>query len=104
MDPPVHTQRAGPSTRQSPFLRSPITVEEDPHLHDDVLIVSLGDDLRLVLDDHRVSVEDVLGRTFAVSVPHEDEAQAIAAELRVLTHDAVFHDTLVALARRFGAA
>lgn len=86
------------------LLDPPITVHEDPDLHDDVLIVSLGDDLRLVLDDHRVSVEDVLGRTFAVSVPHEDEAQAIAAELRVLTHDAVFHDTLVALARRFGAA
>ena len=81
-----------------------IRVEEDPHLHDDMLIVSLGD-LRLGLDDHRVSVEEnALGRTFAISVPHEDEAQAIAAELRVLTHDAVFHDTLVALARRFDAA
>jgi hypothetical protein len=37
-------------------------------------------------------------------VPHEDEAQAIAAELRVLTHDGAFHGALRALARRFGRA
>jgi hypothetical protein len=82
-----------------------IAVEEDPHLRDDTLVASFGDDLRLRLDAHQVAISGVPGCTpFSVSVPHEEEAQAIAAELRALTHDAAFHGTLGALARRFGAA
>jgi hypothetical protein len=35
-------------------------------------------------------------------VPRETEAEAIAAELRVLTHDKSLHDALSGLAARFG--
>jgi hypothetical protein len=87
------------------LLDPPIAVEEDPQLHDDVLIVSFDDDLQLRLDAHQVTINDALGPApFSMPVPHEDEAQAIAAELRVLTHDAAFHGALRALARRFGRA
>jgi hypothetical protein len=83
----------------------PITVDEDPLLHDDLLIASFGDDLELRLGAHHVTTDDPLGPApFTMPVPHEEVAQAIAAELRVLTHDRPFHDTLGALARRFGAA
>jgi len=82
-----------------------IAVDEDAHLGDDTLIASFDDDLQLRLGAHRVSVDDAHGPApFSMAVQHEDEAQAIAAELRVLAHDAVFHDALGALARRFGAA
>ena len=37
----------------------------------------------------------------SLAVPHETEADAVAAELRTLTADLALRDTLVALARRF---
>ena len=70
-------------------------VEEDPHLHDDVLIASFGDDLQLRLGAHQVTIDDALGpRRSPWRCRTRRRPQAIAAELRVLTHDAAFHDTL----------
>jgi hypothetical protein len=82
-----------------------ITVDEDSNLADDVLTASFDDGLQLRLGSHRVSIDDPLGPApFAVAVPSETEAEAVAAELRVLTHDASLHNALVALAERFGSA
>ena len=79
-------------------------VDEDSDLHDDVLTASFDDGLHLRLDSHRVSIEDPLGPApFAVAVPSETEAEAVAAELRVLTHDASLHNALAALAKQFGS-
>jgi hypothetical protein len=82
-----------------------IEVSEDPQRDDDVLTLSIADRLRLRLDDHRVVVEDARrGAAFTVAVPQETAAEAIAAELRMLTRDRGFHDALRALALRFGPA
>lgn len=89
--------------RRAPDPTIELAVTEDPALRDDVLAASFGDDLQLRLGAHQVTVEDALGPApFTVSIPHEEGAQAIAAELRLLTHDQAFHATLGALARRFG--
>jgi Glucose-6-phosphate dehydrogenase subunit len=82
-----------------------ITVDEDSNLADDVVTASFDDGLQLRLGSHRVSIDDPLGPApFAVAVPSETEAEAVAAELRVLTHDASLHHALVALVKRFGGA
>jgi hypothetical protein len=71
----------------------------------DTLTVSIAGELELRLSRRQVVVEDALGpASFTVVVRRESEAEAVAAELRVLTHDAVFHATLAALVRRFGPA
>jgi glucose-6-phosphate dehydrogenase assembly protein OpcA len=81
----------------------PITVEEDSYLGADVLTASFDDGLRLRLGDRTVSVDDPLGPApFVVAVPRETEGEAIAAELRVLTHDASLHDAMSVLAAWFG--
>jgi hypothetical protein len=72
---------------------------------DDALTLSFGDQLRLRLGPQLVVVEDSLGPApFTVTVPQESEAEAVAAELRVLTRDACFHDALAALGQRFAAS
>jgi hypothetical protein len=88
------------------WLQDPtITVEEDSRLDEDILTVSFAGELTLRLGAHRVTVGDALGPApFTIAVPRESEAEAVAAELRVLTHDAPFHDALGALVRRFGAS
>jgi glucose-6-phosphate dehydrogenase assembly protein OpcA len=80
-------------------------VEEDAGLTDVILLASFADGLRLRLESHQVSVDDSLGPApFTVAVPRESEAEAVAAELRVLTHDVSLHNTLRALVERFGRA
>jgi hypothetical protein len=82
-------------------------VEEDPALGDgdDVLTASFGDGFQLRLGKHEVSIDDSMGPApFAVAVPSETEAEAVAAELRVLTHDASLHAVLAVLAERFANA
>ena len=72
---------------------------------DDILTLSFDDGLELRLGVTSVTVEDPRGPApFAAAIPQESESEAIAAELRVLTHDASFHAALAALARRFGGA
>jgi hypothetical protein len=82
-----------------------ITVDEDPGLVDDVLTASFDDGLTVRLASHRVSIDDPLGPApFAVAVPSETEAEAVAAELSVLTHDVSLHNALAALVDRLGSA
>jgi glucose-6-phosphate dehydrogenase assembly protein OpcA len=84
---------------------SPVTVQDNPQRDDDILTLSFDDGLELRLGVTSVTVEDPKGPApFAAAIPQESESEAIAAELRVLTHDASFHAALAALARRFGGA
>jgi hypothetical protein len=51
-----------------------------------------------------VRIDDPLGPApFAIAVASETEAEAVAAELRVLTHDIALRNTLAVLVERFGA-
>jgi hypothetical protein len=82
-----------------------ITVDEDSDLDEDVLTASFDDGLHVRLGSHQVSVEDPLGPApFALAVPSETEAEAVASELRVLTQDVALHNALAALIKRFGGA
>jgi Glucose-6-phosphate dehydrogenase subunit C-terminal domain len=82
-----------------------ITVDEDSALVDDVLTASFDDGLHVRLDSHRVRIDDPLGPApFAVAAPNETVAEAVAAELRMLTQDASLHNALRALVARFGRA
>jgi hypothetical protein len=82
-----------------------IKVDENSDLDDDVLMMAFDDGLRLRLGTHRVSVDDPLGPApFAVAVPRETDGEAVAAELRDLTHDVALHHALGALVERLGKA
>jgi len=82
-----------------------ISVDEDPELDDDAVTASFDDGLHLRLGSHQVGIDDPLGPApFAVAIPGETEAEAVAAELRVLTHDVALHDALAVLIQRFGSA
>jgi glucose-6-phosphate dehydrogenase assembly protein OpcA len=84
---------------------STIAVEEDARLTDVVLMVSFDDGLQLQLENHQVRVDDALGPApFVMTVPGETAAEAVAAELRVLTHDVSLHGALGALVARFARA
>lgn len=80
------------------------TVEEGKR-GDEVLSIAIGAELTVTLDRHRVLVKHQGGAApFAVTVPHEDEADAVAAELRTLTRNACLHDAVKALVRVFSAS
>jgi Glucose-6-phosphate dehydrogenase subunit N-terminal domain/Glucose-6-phosphate dehydrogenase subunit C-terminal domain len=80
-----------------------VTVDEDPALVDDVLTASFDDGLHVRLAGHGVRIDDPLGPApFSVAAPGETPAEAIAAELRVLTQDVSLHNALTALVERFG--
>jgi glucose-6-phosphate dehydrogenase assembly protein OpcA len=86
-------------------LDPPISVDEDADLTDDVLTASFDDGLHLRLGSQQVSIDDPLGPApFVVAIPSETEAEAVSAELRVLTHDVGLHNTLAVLVERFGKA
>jgi glucose-6-phosphate dehydrogenase assembly protein OpcA len=72
-----------------------------------LLSIAIGqgaDAIHVALDDRRVVMTEG-GRTRSVmSVRQEGEADAVAAELHALSHDACLHDALSALLRSFGAA
>jgi hypothetical protein len=53
------------------------------------------------LDGHRVLLRQSDAEPVVIGVPHEDEADALADELRVLSTDACLRDALNALAERF---
>ncbi len=85
-----------------------MTIEEQ-RSGDDILMMTLGEgatELSLTLSPHRVSVKHRGGRIppFTVGVPREDEADAVAAELRTLTHDVCLRDAVRTLIRRFSAS
>src|SRR5207247_8730406 len=73
---------------------------------DEVLGTAFGGDdpgdVTATMNGHRVLVK-YRGRAapFSIAVPRETDADAIAAELRSLTHEFSLRDALVALARRF---
>jgi glucose-6-phosphate dehydrogenase assembly protein OpcA len=61
--------------------------------------------LTVSLNGHRVLVTHLSGSAgFTVAVPQEGEADAVAAELRNLSHDVCLHDAISALVRTFNAA
>jgi glucose-6-phosphate dehydrogenase assembly protein OpcA len=83
----------------------PVTFDEQPG-GDDVLIVSIADGaITATLDAQRVQVE-CRGPVapFSMAVPRENEADAVAAELRSLTHDSSLREALAALAARVTAS
>jgi glucose-6-phosphate dehydrogenase assembly protein OpcA len=83
-------------------FKPPVSVEEGALPDDGVLSLSFDDGLELRLGSRTVAVSDALGPApFSMSTPQESEAEALAGELRVLTHDAPFHGALAALALRF---
>ncbi len=81
----------------------PIAVGEDAALGNDLLTAVFDDGLQVRFDAGRVSVDDRLGPApFTVPVPRESEGEAVAAELRALTHDKSLRHALSALVARFG--
>src|SRR5262245_41286708 len=66
----------------------------------DLIRVAVGKGLNAALDEHRVVVSREGGLPFAVSVPPEREADAVAAELRNLGRDVCLQDVLGALEER----
>lgn len=82
-----------------------ITVQANLQRDDDLLTLFFGEGLELRLGARSVTVEDALAPApLAVTVPLESEAEAVAAELRMLTPDASFRAALAALAERFAGA
>jgi glucose-6-phosphate dehydrogenase assembly protein OpcA len=81
-------------------------IESNSH-GDDVLAIVVRDgpdETRVTLDGSRVVVTRGGGPPSIVGVPREGEADAVAAELHTLAHDACLHDALSALIRSFRAA
>jgi glucose-6-phosphate dehydrogenase assembly protein OpcA len=74
---------------------------------DDILSVVIGEgsgETQVTLDAGRVVVTRTGSPPSAIGVPREGEADAVAAELHSLAHDACLHDALSALLRSFRAA
>jgi glucose-6-phosphate dehydrogenase assembly protein OpcA len=96
------------------WLASKLEWPTVPHPHvvesgdgGEVLTVSIGEDgdeMRVVLDERRVLMTRGGETRTAMGVPQEGEADAVAAELHALSHDACLHDALSALLRAFRAA
>lgn len=89
------------------ILRTPVSdiTLEAAQPAGDLLMLSFSEGLELRLSSRSVTVTDALGPApFALAVPQEGEADAVAAELRVLTQDASFHGALTALAERLARA
>jgi len=83
----------------------PVSVEEAARA-DELLWLEggsgAGPDLTATMNAHRVLVEySRAGVPFSVAVPHETDADAIAAELRGLAKDVCLHDSVRVLTRRF---
>ena len=86
--------------------RIPVRVEERPHA-EEILAVSFGEApnaLTAMMNDQRVVITAAGGAPpFYVAVRQESEADAVVAELRMLSRDPCLHDALAALARHFAA-
>jgi glucose-6-phosphate dehydrogenase assembly protein OpcA len=80
---------------------------EERHDDDTVLSMSIGrgtDPIQIRSDGRQVVVQHASRPPSIVGVPHEGEADAVAAELHTLSHDVRLHDALSALQRHFNAA
>jgi len=80
-------------------------IEEQPD--DSVVSVSIGhgdQPVQVRSDGRQVVVQRADRPPSVVGIPHEGEADAVAAELHTLSHDARLHDALSALQRHFNAA
>ena len=79
----------------------PVTIEEQPD-GEAILTVSLGAGAITATMTAQHVLVDYNGRVapFSMAVPHESEAEAVAAELRSLTYDSGLRDALAALAAR----
>jgi glucose-6-phosphate dehydrogenase assembly protein OpcA len=80
---------------------------EDLHEHGTILSVSIGqgpDLIQIRSEGRQVVVQHASRPPMIVGVPHEGEADAVAAELHTLSHDVRLHDALSALQRHFSAA
>ena len=75
---------------------------------DAVVTITIGsgaDRIRIRSDGRQVAVQPAADRSASVlSIAHEGEADAVAAELHTLAHDVRLHDALSALQRHFSAA
>lgn len=74
---------------------------------DDILSVAIGEgagETQVTLDGGRVLVTRTGSPPSVIGVAREGEADAVAAELHMLAHDACLHDALSALLRSFRAA
>jgi glucose-6-phosphate dehydrogenase assembly protein OpcA len=84
--------------------RAPVLVDEAPG-GDEILTVSFAEaSITASMNEHRVIVssqDDVA--PFGVAAPRETEANAVASELRSLTHDVCLRDALTALSQRFSS-
>ena len=81
-------------------------MEELPPEGDTVVALSVGrgaDAISVRSDGRHVVVEHYSRPRSVIGIPHEDDADAIAAELHSLFHDARLHDALSALRRYFSA-
>jgi glucose-6-phosphate dehydrogenase assembly protein OpcA len=79
----------------------PITIEEARN-HDEMLGVSLGNDVTASMTGHQVVVRYATSRApFSMTVPHHTAADAIAMELRTPAGDDCLRETVAALAERF---
>lgn len=70
---------------------------------DEIVILTIGegtDALVATLDDHHALVRQPQLPPLSVPAARDTEAEAIAAELRSLSHDAALHDALIALSQR----
>jgi len=77
-------------------------IDETPH-DDEILTLAVGAGstaLTISMNDHRVVVSVPGATPFTIRVPQVDEAEAVAVELRSLSHDSGLHDALAALARQ----
>jgi len=74
---------------------------------DTVLSLTIGagaDPIQIRSDGRQVTVQHAGRPPSIIGVPHEGEADAVAAELHTLSHDVRLHDALSALHRYFSAA
>jgi glucose-6-phosphate dehydrogenase assembly protein OpcA len=81
---------------------------EEVRRSDDLLTVIVGDgdhEMTAAMNSHQVRVQHRRAAApFSMAVPHERDADAMAAELRNLSLDTCLDETLLALADRFNAA
>lgn len=87
------------------------SAQAPPHVQrtngDDVLSVTIREnaaEIVATLDDRRAMVARGNDAPAVFGVPRQGEADAVAMELRTLSHDVCLHDALSALVRAFGAA
>ena len=81
-------------------IRAPVLVDEAPG-GNDILTVSFAEaSITATMNEHRVIVNCQDAAPFVVTAPRETEADAVASELRNLTHDVCLRDTILALSRR----